>query len=57
MEEINLLSQRKMVKGVDRFKDTRRDDGFNRNDADPKRVEIFTDQLMIERVLVVIKIF
>jgi len=29
----------------------------SRNGADPKRVEIFTDQLMIERVLVVIKIF
>jgi len=57
MEEINLLSQRKMVKGVDKFKDRRRDDGFNRNGADPKRVEILTDQLMIERVLVVIKIF
>jgi len=50
MEEINVLSQRKMAKGVDRFNDTSRDDVFNRNGADPKRVEIFTDQWMIERV-------
>jgi len=52
-----LLSQQKMVKGVDKFKDTRRDEGFNRNGADPKRAEIITDQLRIERVLVVIKTF
>jgi len=51
-----LLSQQKMVKGVDKFKDTRRDEGFNRNGADPKRAEIITDQLMIEKVLVVPKI-
>jgi len=29
MEEVILLSQQKMVKGVDKFKDIRRDDAFN----------------------------
>jgi len=52
-----LLTQQKMVKAVDEFKDTRRDEGVNRNGADPKRAEIITDQLMMEKVLVVIKIF